>query len=353
MTKTALIFGINGQTGSYLAEYLLSLNYTVHGVIRRSSNFNTERLDSCWKQIADNLHYGDLLDALFIVSILQKTRPDEIYNLAAQSHVLVSFQNPSYTANVDGMGLVNILEAVRNLHFHCRIYQASTSEMYGGHCKDYTKEQWSSIIRNGMDEQTPFHPKSPYGAAKLFAHNMVQIYRSSYNMFICSGICFNHESPRRDPRFLPRKVTRAVAHIHHGLQTELVLGNLEAERDWGFAGDYVVAMHAMLQQPEPADYVVATGVNHSVRYLVEIAFKEIGIDLVWEGSGLQEIGKNAKDGAILVRISDKYYRPLEVHYLKGNAKRARKILRWQPRTRFEDMIRQMVRHDLRLIPNKS
>lgn len=353
--KVALIFGITGQTGSYLAEHLKNQGYVVHGVMRRTSNFGTDRIAHIFPHdkthfARDDLHYGDILDGLSVLRIIQEIRPDEIYNLAAQSHVQVSFDLPLYSTQVDALGTLNILEAIRSLNMeNTRFFQASTSEMYGGHPEDYTTDAWNHILDKGMREDTPFHPKSPYGVAKLYSHHLVRIYRDSYGIFACCGIAFNHESERRDPRFVTRKVTRTVARIVHGLDTELVLGNLNAVRDWGYAKDYAVAIHKMLQQDQPRDLVIATGKTHSVRYLVERAFKVVGIDIRWEGQDVDEKGYDVATGRCLVRLSPRYYRPNEVHYLKGDATRARQILNWKPSITFEDMIASMVKHDLRMV----
>jgi len=351
MRKVALIFGITGQTGSYLVEHLLATgDYIIHGVVRRSSNFNTRRIDHVFESVRDNLHYGDIMDPVFVLSIVQRLRPHEIYNLAAQSHVKVSFELPFYTAQVDALGPLNVLEAIRmsELVGKTRFLQANTSEMFGGNEVDYTPAEWSKITKNGMDESTPMFPKSPYGAAKLYAHNLVQIYRDSYRMFACNAISFNHESERRDPRFVTRKVTRTVARMRLGLENKLVLGNLDACRDWGYAKDYAIALHLMLQQDVPRDLVIATGETHSVRELVEVAFeKGWGKRIRWNGRGCQERGMDAETGEILVEVDEKYRRPNEVDYLKGNSQLARKTLDWQPSTKFVDMINMMVTCDLR------
>jgi len=348
MAKVALIFGITGQTGSYLAEHLLFLGYTVHGVIRRSSTFNTLRLEPIWKEIKDTLHYGDVIDPMSVTQIVKTIQPDEIYNLAAQSHVKVSFDMPHYTTSVDALGTLNILEAIRvnSLEKQTRFYQANTSEMFGGHPDDYPEDVWKDIKENGMNEQTPMYPKSPYGAAKLYSHNLVSIYRSSYGMFAVSGICFNHESERRDPRFVTRKVTRLVAQIAKGEEKKVLLGNLDAERDWGYAKDYAVAIYSTLQMEKPLDLVIATGETYSVRYLVEVAFKAVGKIIEWRGNGESEVGVDKETGTILVQVSEKYYRPNEVHYLKGDSSLARKVLDWNPSITFEDMIENMVKNDI-------
>lgn len=349
MSKVALIYGITGQTGSYLAEHLVSLGYIVHGVIRRTSNFNTIRLNNIFERIRDNLHYGDIIDPLSVIQIIKDVQPHEIYNLAAQSHVKVSFDMPLYTTQVDALGTLNVLEAIRinGLENVTKFYQANTSEMYGGHKSDYSKEVWKEIEDKGMNENTPFFPKSPYGIAKLYSHHIVDVYRQSYNIYAVSGICFNHESERRDPRFVTRKVTSTVAKIACGKEHKLVLGNLDAERDWGHARDYVVAMHKSLQLDDPLDFVIATGKTYTVRYLVEVAFNSIGIIIQWEGESSRTVGRNLRTGDILVTIDDKYYRPNEVHYLKGDASRAKQILNWSPTTDFITMIDNMVRYDIK------
>jgi|SRR6478609_2802305 len=347
--KVAIIFGITGQTGSYLAEYLMEKNYIVHGVIRRSSSFNTGRLSKIWDSIRDTLHYGDVIDTAAVMTLIKEISPDEIYNLAAQSHVKVSFEMPHYTTHVDAVGTLNILEAIRfcDLQNKTKFYQANTSEMFGGHVEDYTPEQWQEILEHGMNEKTPMYPKSPYGAAKLYSHHLVKIYRDSYGIYAISGICFNHESERRDPRFLPRKVSRTVARIKSGKEKVLLLGNLNAERDWGYAPDYAKLIHKCLQLPQPTDMVIATGKTFSVRYLVEVAFKCVGIDITWKGEGLNEEGID-NNGNVLVKICPKFYRPNEVHYLKGDASLAKELLSWEPSITFEDMIANMVKYDTSL-----
>lgn len=345
--KTALIFGITGQSGSYLAEYLLKLGYCVHGVIRRSSTFNTGRLDPIWNIIKDNLHYGDVIDPISTMQIINSVSPDEIYNLAAQSHVKISFDMPHYTTQVDAVGTLNLLEIIRGSKKFVKLYQANTSEMYGGNKEDYTSEQWEHIQKNGMNESTCMFPKSPYGAAKLYAHNLIDIYRKSYGIFAVSGICFNHESERRDPRFVTRKVTRSVAMIYVGKIEQFALGNLDTERDWGYASDYVIAMHRMLQLETPEDFVISTGCTHTVRYLVEKAFDAVGIVITWKGEGVNEKGIDAKTGKCLVAIDERFYRPNEVYYLKGDSTKAKQLLEWEPTWTFEKMIDGMVKHDIR------
>ena len=335
MKKVALITGITGQDGSYLAELLLEKGYEVHGIVRRASNFNTQRIDHIFEKL--NLHYGDVLDPVSILNTIAKVKPDELYNLAAQSHVKVSFECPVGTSQIDGIGFLNILEAVRicGLEKKCRIYQASTSEMYG------------NTLTVPQNEKTKFCPTSPYACAKLFAHNLVQCYRDSYGMFICSGILFNHESPRRDPRFVTRKVTRAVARYitQREKYTTLELGNLEAKRDWGFAGDYVRGMWLMLQQAKPDDYCLATGVTLTVRELVEKAFALRGVVIKWKGKGVYEVGIDKTTGNVVVKVVEKYFRPSEVHLLLGDYSHAKRALDWRPECTFEEMLQSMISID--------
>jgi len=344
MQKTALITGITGQDGSYLAELLLDKNYIVHGIKRRSSSFNTERIDHLYQdpRVTKNnffLHYGDLTDSTNIISLIQKIQPDEIYNLAAQSHVHVSFQIPEYTANVDATGTLRILEAVRllGLEKKTKIYQASTSELYG------------LVQEIPQNEKTPFYPRSPYGVAKLYGYWMTVNYRESYNIFACNGILFNHESPRRGETFVSRKITRAVAAISNGKQNKLFLGNLDAKRDWGHAKDYVEGMWLMLQQDKPDDFVLATGKMHSVRECVEKAFSFVNIPITWKGEGLDEKGFNSVTGEVLVEVDPYYFRPAEVSLLLGDASKAKEKLGWQPAISFEELIREMVESDLKQI----
>jgi len=338
--KKALITGVTGQDGSYLAEFLLEKGYEVHGMVRRSSSFNRERLQEIYqdpdhKQPHFYLHYGDMTDLSSIQSILAQVQPDEIYNLAAQSHVKISFETPLYTANADGVGVLHLLEAVRSLGLkHTRIYQASTSELYGD-----TKH----VPQN---EQTPFCPRSPYAIAKLYAFWICKNYREAYGMFICNGILFNHESERRGENFVSRKITKGVASIKQGTMSKIVLGNLDAKRDWGHAKDYVESMWLMLQQIKPDDYVVATGEAHRVREFVELAFECIGIEIEWIGKGLQEKGRDKKTKKVLVRVDPQYFRPTEVDYLLGNPSKAKKNLGWKPRIKFKDLVALMVDHDL-------
>ena len=343
--RRALITGITGQDGSYLAELLLAKGYEVHGVVRRSSSFNTARIDHLYedphtpgRQLI--LHYGDLNDASSLNRLLRVVRPDEIYNLGAQTHVRVSFDTPDYTSEVTGLGALRLLEAVRELQIRPRIYQASSSEMFGS-------------APPPQNELTPFHPRSPYAIAKLYAHWMTVNYREAYGLYAVSGILFNHESPRRGETFVSRKVTRAAGRIHHGLQERVFLGNLDAQRDWGYAREYVEAMWLMLQQPEPSDYVIATGETHSVRELCERAFARIGVTLEWRGAGTGEQGVDAKDGRVLVEIDPRYFRPTEVDVLLGDATRAKQALGWEPKVSFGELIDLMVDADLALAANEA
>jgi GDPmannose 4,6-dehydratase len=338
----ALITGITGQDGAYLAEFLLRKGYEVHGIKRRVSSLNTMRVDHLYQdfheeQVRFFLHYGDLTDSTNLIRIIQETQPDEIYNLAAQSHVKVSFETPEYTANSDALGTLRILEAIRILGMEnrTRFYQASTSEMYG------------KVREVPQRETTPFYPRSPYGAAKVYAYWITVNYREAYGIFACNGILFNHESPIRGETFVTRKITRAVARIKMGLQRKLYLGNLHAKRDWGFAGDYVRGMWLMMQQEEPEDFVIATGEAHSVKDFVEKAFEEAEIRIRWEGEGLEEKGIDESSGAVLVEIDPRYFRPTEVEFLLGDPSRARETLGWTPEVTFDEMVRLMVLADLR------
>lgn len=345
--KTALITGITGQDGSFLAELLIEKGYNVHGIIRRSSSFNTERIEHLYlkewikdqkQDRAINLHYGDMTDSSSLIRILQQVQPDEIYNLAAQSHVKVSFDVPEYTAETDAVGTLRLLEAIRilGLENKCKIYQASTSELYG------------MVQEVPQKETTPFYPRSPYGVAKLYGYWITKNYRESYGMFACNGILFNHESERRGETFVTRKITLAAARIAKGLQDKLYLGNLSALRDWGYAKDYVECMWLILQQDKPDDFVVATGEAHSVRDFCTLAFKYAGIDLQWQGEGLNEKGIDVKTGKVLVEIDEKFFRPAEVEQLLGDPTKAQKELGWNPRkTSFEDLVRIMVESDLK------
>ena len=331
MKNIALITGITGQDGSYLAEFLLGKGYEVHGILRRSSSFNTKRIDHIFHRV--QLHYGDMTDGSSLTSIISKIRPTEIYNLAAQSHVMVSFEQPDYTAQSDGLGVLRLLEAVRLLGMinTTRIYQASTSEMFGS----------SPAPQN---ELTPFHPCSPYGSAKLYSHWICDNYRKSYGMHISSGILFNHESPRRGETFITRKVTKGVARIFHGKQQNITIGNLEAKRDWGHARDYVEGMWLMLQQDIPDDYVISTGVCHTVRHLVEYSFSLIDMKISWKGDSV-EMGYD-QNGIVRVIIDTKYIRPNEVDDLRGDSSKILNKLGWRPRTNFNSLIEEMVDHDI-------
>ncbi len=332
--KRALITGITGQDGSYLAELLLEKGYEVHGLIRRSSSFNTGRIDHIFDKL--KLHYGDLTDLASLITICNNVRPHEIYNLGAQSHVKVSFELPEYTGQTDAIGCLRLLEAIRasGLSEFTRFYQASTSELYG------------KVQEIPQTERTPFYPRSPYAVAKQYAFWMVVNYREAYNIFATNGILFNHESPRRGPTFVTRKTTMAVARIKHGLQQELVLGNIDSERDWGHAKDYVVGMWAMLQTETPEDFVLATNRTTSVRKFVEMSFKYIGMTITWEGEGAQEIGKD-QNGVVRVRISPKYYRQTEVDLLLGDATKAKEKLNWEATTTLEELVADMMEHDIK------
>lgn len=336
--RRALVTGITGQDGSYLAELLLSKGYEVWGVVRRSSSFNTGRIDHIYQDPHEDdvrlrLCYGDLNDASSVNRILRTVQPNEVYNLGAQSHVNVSFQIPEYTAEVVGLGVVRILEAMRELDLDARFYQASSSELYG------------KVQEIPQTETTPFYPRSPYAAAKAYAFYITRNYRESYGMFAVNGILFNHESPRRGETFVTRKITRAVARIKLGLQKCLYLGNLEARRDWGFAGDYVEAMWLMLQTDEPDDFVIATGKTFSVREFCEMAFQGVGISLRWEGKEDSEKGFDS-EGRLLVEVDPRYYRPSEVDFLQGDASKARRVLGWQPRVNLRELAKMMVKSDL-------
>ena len=340
--KKALITGITGQDGAYLAEFLLEKGYLVHGIKRRASSFNSARVDHLYQDLHEEkvrflMHYGDLTDSTNLIRIIQEVQPDEIYNLAAQSHVQVSFESPEYTANSDALGTLRILEAIRilGLENKTRFYQASTSEMYG------------KVKEIPQKETTPFYPRSPYAAAKVYAYWITVNYREAYNIFACNGILFNHESPIRGETFVTRKITRAVARIKLGLQENIFLGNLDSKRDWGFAKDYVQAMWLMLQQDKPEDFVIATGETHSVREFVEIAFMEIGIKISWEGSGLNEVGRDEATGKVLLRIDPRYFRPTEVEFLLGDPAKAKEKLGWQKKISFNELINMMVIEDIK------
>jgi GDPmannose 4,6-dehydratase len=369
MTKKALITGITGQDGSYLAEFLLEKGYEVHGLIRRSSTFNTDRIDHIYSDPHDLrnklfLHYGDLNDGGQLSNLIYNVKPDEIYHLGAQSHVRVSFDMPEFTGDITGLGTTRMLEAIRRSGIKTRFYQASSSEMFG----DSPPPQ---------NEETPFKPRSPYGAAKVYAYWLVKNYRDGYSLFAVNGILFNHESPRRGETFVTRKITRAISRMRYGLQDKLYVGNLDAKRDWGYAGDYVEAMWLMLQQDEPDDFVIATGESHSVREFVDLAFQHSGIDLEWRGTGLQEKGilasidskqlavsskqndhlrgpavclkgtSQLRVGDVLIEIDSRYFRPTEVEFLLGDSTKAREKLGWQPRVKFHELVRMMTEADIK------
>ena len=346
--KTALITGVTGQDGAYLAELLLDKGYVVHGIKRRSSSFNTERVDHLYRDLhlgeaKFRLHFGDMTDATNLIRLLQETQPSEIYNLAAQSHVAVSFETPEYTANSDALGTLRLLEAIRILDLGetARFYQASTSELYG------------NAPQSPQSETTPFAPRSPYAAAKLYAYWITVNYREAYGFHASNGILFNHESPIRGETFVTRKITRAVAAIHLGLQETLYLGNLDAKRDWGHARDYVEGMWRILQQDKPDNYVLATGENHSVREFVELAFARIGRTLEWRGAGLEEAGVDAGTGDVLVKIAPRYFRPTEVDRLLGDAKKAHDRLGWRHQTSFDQLVAEMVDADLKNVAEQK
>ena len=339
--KKALITGITGQDGFYLAELLLSKGYEVHGMIRRSSSFNTGRIDHLYRDPHENdvrlfLHYGDLNDASSINTLLRGVQPDEIYNLGAQSHVRVSFDVPEYTGEIDALGTVRILEGIRETGLNTRFYQASSSELYG------------KVVETPQRESTPFYPRSPYACAKAYAFYITLNYRESYGMYACNGILFNHESPRRGETFVTRKITRAAARIKLGVQECLYLGNIDAKRDWGFAGDYVEAMWLMLQQDQPDDFVIATGETYTVRTFAELVFERLGMPLEWQGSGTAETGIDSTTGKPVIRIDPKYFRPAEVDLLLGDSSKAQASLGWEPRTSFQGLVSMMVDADLEL-----
>lgn len=337
--KKALITGITGQDGSYLAELLLEKGYEVHGTIRRSSSFNTGRIDHIYqdphlKDARLFLHYGDLTDSSNLNRIIERVAPDEIYNLGAQSHVQVSFEVPEYSAEVDGIGTLRLLDAIKDTGIQTKFYQASTSELFG------------KVAEIPQKETTPFYPRSPYAAAKLYSYWITVNYREAYGIFACNGILFNHESPRRGNTFVTKKITRAVARIKKGLQEKLYLGNLDAKRDWGYAKDYVEAMWLMLQQKTPDDFVIATNETHSVREFCEKAFSLVDIELVWTDEGVNEKGINRKTNQVLIEIDPKYFRPTEVDILQGDATKAKQKLGWSPKVKFEELVRLMVEYDL-------
>ena len=340
--KVALITGITGQDGAYLAEFLLNKNYVVHGIKRRTSLINTDRIDHLFEDPRHQnvdlfLHHGDMTDSSSLIHIIQNTQPDEIYNLAAQSHVMVSFEEPEYTANSDALGPLRILEAIRNLGLEkkTKFYQASTSELYG------------LVQETPQKETTPFYPRSPYGVAKLYAYWITVNYREAYNLFACNGILFNHESPVRGETFVTRKITIAMAKIKHGMQESLSLGNLDAKRDWGHAMDYVEAMWLMLQQEKPEDYVIATGKQFSVRQFIEEVAKHLDMEIMWQGSKENEVGLS--NGKPIIKVNPKYYRPAEVETLLGDATKAKQQLNWQPKIGFKELVSEMVRSDLKAL----
>ena len=348
MSKVALITGATGQDGAYLAELLLAKGYEVHGTKRRSSSFNTGRIDHLYRDLHEpnvsfRLHYSDLTDATNLIRLVQEIQPDEIYNLAAQSHVQVSFETPEYTANADGIGTLRLLEAIRILKMEekVRFYQASTSELYG------------KVQETPQSETTPFYPRSPYAAAKLYAYWITVNYREAYGMHASNGILFNHESPIRGETFVTRKITRAVAAIELARQDKLFLGNLDAKRDWGHARDYVEGMWRILQQPQADDYVLATGETHSVREFVELAFGHVGRKIEWVGEGVDEKGLDTRDGRVLVEIDPRYFRPTEVDLLLGNPAKAKEKLGWTATTSFPDLVREMVGADVELLKNEQ
>lgn len=347
MGKKALITGITGQDGSYLTEFLLEKGYEVHGIIRRASTFNTMRIDHLFNNpdIGNEtlfLHHGDMTDSSNINRLIEQVGPDEIYNLAAQSHVQVSFEVPEYTAETDAIGTLRILDAIKKTAINAKYYQASTSELYGG-LPDTAPQS----------EKTPFYPKSPYGAAKLYAYWITVNYRESYGLYACNGVLFNHESPRRGETFVTRKITRAVASIIAGKQERLSLGNLDAKRDWGYSGDYVEGMWLILQQDTPQDFVLATGETHTVREFVELSFKEVGIDIEWKGHGVDEKGYDAATGKLLVDVNPRYFRPAEVELLWGDPSKAEEELSWKRKVSFPELVHMMVDSDLKQIYGKD
>ncbi|NOU35967.1 MAG: GDP-mannose 4,6-dehydratase [Kiritimatiellaceae bacterium] len=340
--KKALITGITGQDGSYLAELLLDKGYEVHGIIRRASSFNTDRIDHLYKDRHETgvkmfLHYGDLTDSSNLNRLIEKIHPSEIYNLGAQSHVQVSFEVPEYTAEVDAIGTLRLLDSIRETGVNCRFYQASTSELYG------------MVQEVPQTETTPFYPRSPYAVAKQYGFWIVKNYREAYGLHASNGILFNHESPRRGETFVTRKITMAVARISRGLQTCLYMGNINALRDWGYAPDYVQMMWMMLQQAVPDDYVVATNEMHTVREFIEKSFGHVGIRIVWDGEGVKEVGKNKATGEIVVRMDERYYRPAEVEQLLGNPAKAKRQLGWEPKVKFEELVKIMTDGDLKIL----
>ena len=344
--KKALITGITGQDGSYLAELLLEKGYEVHGIIRRASTFNTQRIDHIYqdpheKNVKLKLHYGDMTDSSNLSRLVEKINPDEIYNLAAQSHVGTSFEIPEYTTDVDAMGTLRLLDAIKESRVECKFYQASTSELYG------------EVQEIPQTEKTPFYPRSPYAAAKLYAYWIVKNYREAYDLFAVNGILFNHESPRRGKRFVTRKITRAVARIKKGKQDKIYLGNMNAKRDWGYAKDYVKMMWMMLQHETPEDYVIATGETHTVREFVEAAFSHVDVDIEWQGEGVDEKGIDKNTGKVLVEIDPKYFRPTEVDLLIGDPSKAKEELGWEPEVKFKELVQLMVQFDLEAIEEQG
>ena len=337
--KTALITGITGQDGSYLAELLLNKGYEVHGLVRRSSSFNTSRIDHIFQDKHEEnaklfLHFGDMSDASNISRLIEKIHPDEIYHLAAQSHVRVSFDIPEYTGDVTGLGTLRILDAIRESGVKTKFYQASSSEMFG------------LVQHVPQTEETPFHPRSPYGVAKVYGYWITKNYRESYDLFACNGILFNHESPRRGETFVTRKITRGLARIKLGVEDAIYMGNLDAKRDWGYAKDYVEGMWMMLQQDEPNDYVLATNETHTVREFIEAASQRLGFDIVWQGEGVDEVGVDSKTGKTIIQIDPHYFRPAEVDLLIGDPAKAKKIMGWEPKVKFKELVEIMVDADL-------
>lgn len=344
--KKALITGITGQDGSYLAEFLLSKDYEVHGIIRRASTFNTQRLDKIYQDPHEKnrklkLHYGDLVDASSISRLIEKVEPDEIYNLGAQSHVKVSFEQPEYTTDVNAMGTLRLLDAIRDARIDTKFYQASTSELYG------------KVDEIPQNENTPFYPRSPYAISKLYAYWITINYREAYDLFACNGILFNHESPRRGKRFVTRKITRAVAKIKAGIQEKIYLGNLDAKRDWGYAPEYVEAMWMMINHDKPLDLVIATGKTHKVREFAELAFKRGGFDIYWEGEGVNEKGIDQNTGKTLIEVDDRYFRPTEVDVLLGDPSLAKKEIGWEPTINLNELVEIMVDSDNKMLEEKG
>ena len=335
--KKALITGITGQDGSYLAEYLLKKGYEVHGIIRRASTFNTKRIDHIYKDFhyssGLSLHYGDLSDSSNLERILYKVKPDEIYNLGSQSHVRISFDLPIYTGDINGLGTVRLLDAIRETGIHTKFYQASSSEMFG------------KIQQTPQSEKTPFYPRSPYGVSKVYAYWIAVNYRESYGLFVCNGILFNHESPRRGETFVTRKITRGLSRIKFGLENKLYLGNLESKRDWGYAGDYVEAMWLMLQHHKPDDYIVATGESHTVREFIREAAKNLDIKIAWKGRGVNEKGIDSNTGKVIIEIDPIYFRPAEVDILVGDTTKIKNILGWKPKINFKQLVKMMAEAD--------